>query len=546
MAQRSRPLSANRVGSWLLAVIPVVFLGVLFVWPVAALVWRALTDSADAATGSSLTELFTRTRAAHLLWVTVAQAAASTALSLVVAAPIGWLYSRLRGASAMVLNVVVTVPFVLPTVVVGVAFRALIDGPLAFAHIRSGWWAVLLAHAFLNVAVVVRVVGAAWRSLDTRALDAARTLGAGRFRAWRTVIAPALLPAVGAAGTLIFLFCSTSFGVIIILGGGTLRTLETEIYQQAIGYFRIPEAVALSLVQILVVAVALILTRVVTARTRTTTTGTRAPRHRRITGRARVSACLAWVWTVAVLIVPIAVLAVRSVRPSRDGAWTLSGYRALAEPVNGVTPLATLRYSLVSALLAMVIAVAVGALAAIALHNARGTARVVGAVLALIPLGISAVTLGFGYLIVLSELPGRVAASELIIPCVQALIAIPVVIGIVVPALDAVPDRARAAAATLGAGPLRVFCTIDLPAIGRSLAAAAGFAFVMALGEFGATSFLARADTTTLPVLIGSALNRPGATQLATAMAASMLLVVATAVAMLAVELLRPRSGAPI
>lgn len=546
MAQRSRALSANRVGSRLLAVIPVVFLGVLFVWPVAALVWRAITDSADAATGSSLTELFTRTRAAHLLWVTVAQAAASTALSLVVAAPIVWLYSRLRGASAMVLDVVVTVPFVLPTVVVGVAFRALIDGPLAFAHIGTGWWAVLLAHAFLNVAVVVRVVGAAWRSLDTRALDAARTLGAGRFRAWRTVIAPALLPAVGAAGTLIFLFCSTSFGVIIILGGGTLRTLETEIYQQAIGYFRIPEAVALSLVQILVVVVALILTRVVTARSRTITKGTRAPRHRRITGWARVSACLAWVWTVAVLIVPIAVLAVRSVRPSRDGAWTLSGYRALAEPVNGVTPLATLRYSLVSALLAMMIAVAVGALAAVALHNARGTARVVGAVLALIPLGISAVTLGFGYLIVLSELPGRIAASELIIPCVQALIAIPVVIGIVVPALDAVPDRARAAAATLGAGPLRVFCTIDLPAIGRSLAAAAGFAFVMALGEFGATSFLARADTTTLPVLIGSALNRPGATQLATAMAASMLLVVATAVAMLAVELLRPRSGAPI
>ena len=546
MAQRSRALSANRVGSRLLAVIPVVFLGVLFVWPVAALVWRAITDSADAATGSSLTELFTRTRAAHLLWVTVAQAAASTALSLVVAAPIVWLYSRLRGASAMVLDVVVTVPFVLPTVVVGVAFRALIDGPLAFAHIGSGWWAVLLAHAFLNVAVVVRVVGAAWRSLDTRALDAARTLGAGRFRAWRTVIAPALLPAVGAAGTLIFLFCSTSFGVIIILGGGTLRTLETEIYQQAIGYFRIPEAVALSLVQILVVVVALILTRVVTARSRTTTKGTRAPRHRRVTGWARVSACLAGVWTVAVLIVPIAVLAVRSVRPSRDGAWTLSGYRALAEPVNGVTPLATLRYSLVSALLAMMIAVAVGALAAVALHNARGTARVVGAVLALIPLGISAVTLGFGYLIVLSELPGRIAASELIIPCVQALIAIPVVIGIVVPALDAVPDRARAAAATLGAGPLRVFCTIDLPAIGRSLAAAAGFAFVMALGEFGAMSFLARADTTTLPVLIGSALNRPGATQLATAMAASMLLVVATAVAMLAVELLRPRSGAPI
>ena len=157
MAQRSRALSANRVGSRLLAVIPVVFLGVLFVWPVAALVWRAITDSADAATGSSLTELFTRTRAAHLLWVTVAQAAASTALSLVVAAPIVWLYSRLRGASAMVLDVVVTVPFVLPTVVVGVAFRALIDGPLAFAHIGSGWWAVSVSYTHLTLPTIYSV-----------------------------------------------------------------------------------------------------------------------------------------------------------------------------------------------------------------------------------------------------------------------------------------------------------------------------------------------------------------------------------------------------
>ena len=343
---------------------------------------------------------------------------------------------------------------------------------------------------------------------------------------------------------MIFLFCSTSFGVIIILGGGTLRTLETEIYQQAIGYFRIPEAVALSLLQIVVVVVALLLTRLVTARSRSSATSTRAPRRRRLRGWARVSATLAWAWTILVLVVPIVVLAVRSIRPGRDGAWTLAGYRALAEPVNGVTPLATLRYSFLSALLAMLIALVVGVMAAIALHTARGAARTIGAVLALIPLGISAVTLGFGYLIVLSELPARTASSPLIIPCVQALIAIPVVIGILVPALDAVPDRAHAAAATLGAGPLRVLRTIDLPAIGRSLAAAAGFAFVMALGEFGATSFLARADTTTLPVLIGSALNRPGATQLATAMAASMLLVVATAVAMLAVEVLRPRSGA--
>ncbi len=251
-------------------------------------------------------------------------------------------------------------------------------------------------------------------------------------------------------------------------------------------------------------------------------------------------------WTAVLLVGPVLVLVVRSVRPVAHGDWTLAGYRALAEPVNGVTPLESLRYSLVTATAATAIALVVGTLAAVALHRAHGVVGAIGSAVSLIPLGISAVTLGFGYLIVLASLPYEIAASPAVIPLVQALIAIPVVIRIMMPALESVPVRLRHAAATLGATPFRVFATVDLPIVGRSIGAAGGFAFVMALGEFGATSFLARADTTTLPVLIGSALNRPGAENLATAMAASVVLVIATVVAVVVVEAFRPRSEVPL
>ncbi|MFT4043990.1 MAG: ABC transporter permease subunit [Gordonia sp. (in: high G+C Gram-positive bacteria)] len=511
----------------------------MFVWPVAALARRALTMDSARSPGA----LLERTHAWHLLAVTLGQAAASTILAVAVAAPIVWLYARVSGAVLVILTVVVTIPFVLPTVVVGVAFRALIDGPLAFAHIGFGWRAVLMAHVFLNVAVVVRVVGGAWRALDTRAVDAARTLGAGRWRAWRTVVAPRLLPAVGAAATLVFLFCSTSFGVILILGGGALRTLETEIYTQAIGYFQIPAAVALSMLQVVVVVAALMICALFRSQS---AIGSAGPSRRRtpIGPLTRIAVGAVSVFTVVVLAGPIAVLAVRSVRPRVGGAWTLVGYRALADPVNGVTPLATLRYSFLTAVLATLIAIIIGALAALALHRTHGLLRSVGDVVSMIPLGVSAVTLGFGYLIILAALPSYVGYSAWVIPCVQALLAVPVVIRIVLPALESVSVRQRQAAAVLGAAPLRVFATIELPVIGRSLGAAGGFAFVMALGEFGATSFLARADTTTLPVLIGSALNHPGANNLATAMAASMLLVAATAVAVAITEVAQPRFGA--
>ncbi|RPA62331.1 iron ABC transporter permease [Gordonia oryzae] len=537
--RRQHATDPRRIATPALQAIPMVFLGVFFLWPVAALTRRA-SDVGTA--GDSPVALLERTHALHLLWVTLGQAGASTVVAAVVAAPIVWLYARLPGSGSVVLTVMVTVPFVLPTVVVGVAFRALLNGPLAGLGMASGWPAVLAAHAFLNVAVMVRVVGAAWRSLDTRTEEAARVLGATRTRAWWSVVAPQLAPAAGGAAALVFLFCSTSFGVIIILGGGALRTLETEIYTQAIGYFRLPEAVMLSLLQIVVVVAVLLCTRIVAPGGASGAAGARR-RPSAITGIGWMPVVLAWAWTVLVLVGPIAVLAIRSVRPTVGGSWTLAGYRALSEPVNGVTPLDTLRYSLLSAILAMVIAVVVGGIAAITLRRSPGVAGVVGNAIAMIPLGISAVTLGFGYLIVLAVLPAEIAGSPLVIPCVQALIAIPVVIRIVIPALESVPEQLRQAAAVLGAGPLRVLGTVDLPLIGRSLCAAGGFAFVMALGEFGATSFLARADTTTLPVLIGSALNRPGATELATAMAASMVLVVVTTVAVLAVEIFRPRSG---
>ena len=114
--------------------------------------------------------------------------------------------------------------------------------------------------------------------------------------------------------------------------------------------------------------------------------------------------------------------------------------------------------------------------------------------------------------------------------------------GLLLPALASVPPRLRQAAVVCGASPWRVFLTIDVPTIGGSLGAASGSAFVMALGEFGATGFLACADTTTLPVLIGSGLNRPGADNLATAMASAMLLVAVTAVAVGVIELFGRRA----
>ncbi|MFC0314283.1 ABC transporter permease [Gordonia phosphorivorans] len=530
-----RGRTGRRVLGAAVALVPLLFVAALFLAPLAALAKRAF-DDADAV---SPWAAWQRTQAWELLGVTVGMAAASAVLAVLVAAPIVWLVATVDLPGMLLLRVVVTLPFVLPTVVVGVAFRALGTGPLDGLGLDSGLGAILLAHIFLNVAVVVRVVSAVWLQVDPQAVVAARTLGASPWRAFLDVVAPRLLPAVAAAAALVFLFCSTSFGVIVVLGDGRVRTLETEIYQQGVGYFRIPEAVSLSFLQILLVVAALILARVLGRST--PATSDRGGHRRRPRGWAILAVAGVLIWTVVWLVVPIGSLVVRSLRPG--GEWSMGGYRVLFDDASSVSIVDSLWYSVTSAVAAMAIALAVGLIAAVVMTRRRDTVAKVGGALAILPLGVSAVTLGFGYVVLSTYLPREVGMSPLLIPAVQALIAIPVVIGMMVPALAEVPQRRRDAAAVLGAGPARVFWTVDLPMIGRSLCAAAGFAFVMAMGEFGATTFLAQGDTTTLPVLIGSLMGRPGADNLAAAMAASVLLVAVSAVVVFFVELAAPRGA---
>ena len=155
-----------------------------------------------------------------------------------------------------VLRAFVTVPFVLPTVVVGVAFRSLLvsGGPLGFLHLDGTFAAIVAALVFFNYAVVVRAVGGLWERLDPRAEQAARALGASPWRAFRTVTLPALTPAIASAASLAFLFCATAFGTVLVLGGLQFGTIETEIWIQTTQFLDLRAAAVLSVVQLVVVA----------------------------------------------------------------------------------------------------------------------------------------------------------------------------------------------------------------------------------------------------------------------------------------------------
>jgi thiamine transport system permease protein len=537
-----------------LLAVPVAFLAVFFLLPVGTIVLTGLRPDGAfdlAAVGSVLADPGVR----GVVWFTVWQATLSTLLTLAVGLPGAYVLARLRFPGRALLRAGIMVPFVLPTVVVAAAFLALLGpasplnalgavllGDLApRMDLRRTVTAILIAHVFFNYAVVVRTVGGLWAHLDPRLEDAARVLGASRWRTFREVSWPLLRPAVAAATAIVFLFTFTSFGVVLILGGPTRATIEVEIHRATVQLLDLPLASVLALLQLVAVVAALAVygrlqRRVAPQRLRAAATTARPPRT--AGERAFLLANLAVV--LVLLVLPLAVLVERSLVTA--SGYGLDHYRGLFAPsrstVLAVAPWVAIRNSLVFGLAATVVALLVGGLSATAAVRPGRAAGIVDRAL-MLPLGTSAVTIGFGFLISLNRPPVDLRGSIVLIPAAQALIATPFVVRTLLPVLRAIDQRLRDAAAVLGASPARVWREVDLPIVGRAVLAAAGFAFAIAVGEFGATVFLARGQLPTMPVAIFRLLGRPGAANFGQAMAMSTILMVVTATAMVLIDRLR-------
>ncbi|MDO5025324.1 MAG: iron ABC transporter permease [Trueperella sp.] len=526
----------------LAALIPASFLILFFVWPVGAMLWRGISDPAG-----GLLEVLTLPRTWNITRQTIGMAVAATAGSLLLGIPGAFALYRLRFPGRNILRAIATMPFVLPTVVTGVAFRALLDakGSLGFLGLDQTVTAVVIAMVFFNYGVVVRTVGNLWASLDPQD-EAARTLGATPFQAFYTVTLPQLGPGIAAAGGLVFLFCSTSFGLVQTLGRPGYGTLESEIYVQTTAYLDLATAAGLSAIQFAIVIAALLVSNLLSKRTDATLRvrdNVSRPARRRdlpiITGTVAVIAVL--------ILAPLSALVLGSLRAG--GEWSLHNYQVLARTgagfSGGTSVLQALEHSLRIALDAAVVSVIVGVLVALLLSRRPQTARWIRAQqlldgFVLLPLGVSAVTVGFGFLITWGRLPNFNAA--LLVPLAQAVVALPLVVRSLVPVLRAIDPRMREAAATLGASPARILATIDLPLLVRGLGLAFGFAFAISIGEFGATSFLASPDYQTLPVLIGKLLGRPGVDNYGMALAGGVILALLSGGVMTLADLLRPRS----
>ncbi len=458
------------------------------------------------------------------------QALLSTALALTLGLPLANVLNRYRFPGRRWALALATVPFVLPTVVVALAFRALLGSTLG-----AGLAIVVLAHAYLNLAVVVRIVGARWMTIDPRYEVVARTLGADRWTAFRTVTLPALAPAIASAAAIVFVFSFTSLGIVLLLGDAGTRTLESLVLRQTSVLLDFQGAAVSAAIQAVVVGSVLLWA----ARQRSGTGSLRGMHMIRARGAGRVVVGVVVVATCVIVLAPVAALVWSSLRSS--SGWTLTWWASVfggggIDP--GSTrigsPLAALTRSLGYALITGVVAAIVGGLAAVSVLSGRlGRAFALATAL---PLGISAATVGLGTLLAYGREPLDLRTTGLLVPMAHALIAVPLVVAVAMPTLRAADRRLVTVAATLRARPSRAWWTGYGPTLRTVMIAAGGLACAVSLGEFGAASFLARADGPTVPLVIARLLGRPGEASFGVAAVMAVLLVIMTTTLVAAVD----------
>lgn len=546
----------------LLWVLPLAFLLIFFYQPLLA-IFR-LVFSAQFSQGW---KLFRWSQITKPLGFTLYQATLSTVLTLVLGLPAAYLFARFDFAGRKFLRVLITIPFILPTVVVAAAFNTLL-GPRGWLnlglmslfnlsappiHMLNSLSAILLAHIFYNTSIVIRMVGSSLSRLRQNLPLAAQNLGASPWRAFKEVTLPLLMPSILSATLMVFLFDFTSFGVVLMLGGPQFSTLEVEIYNQAMNRFNLPVAGLLSIVQLaFTLLVSVLINRSKQPRYGKAALASESSGLRKARTRwEKIFVIVMVVVLLLLMVTPTLSLLTRSFftfdaargeRGELKTGFTLRYYRELFEnreqSLFYVPPILAIRNSMIYAGITMVLATVLGLISVYAIQKSGKLSRFLEPLI-MLPLGASAVTLGLGFLIVFGGTVFTQGRFQALIPVAHALVALPMVIRTLLPALRGIPENLRLAAKSMGASPLRVFREVDLPVLFRAIAVSLLFAFTISLGEFGASSFLSNTAMPTIPVAIYRYLSQPGALNYGQALAMSSLLMVVCVAGSLIIEQIR-------
>jgi thiamine transport system permease protein len=438
----------------------------------------------------------------ELVLVTALLAISSAVFAALLGYPLGnWLASLKRFKTFI--SAFLLVPFLLPAFLVGLTILPLQPMELTFVS-AFGW--ILFAHLLMNVGFIARVVAAS--SVPKEQLDAAALDGATSWQSRWLVEVPQQLPGIASASLLVALYSATSYGLVLTLGRGEVRTLETEISEVALRQLDLPSAAMLALLQTALTVVLFVIARRFGANP--------TPLFGETEHRGSKLGQLIGYLYLAIVLVVIGNVFYRAISLNGGLIENLQNLatRGSREILN-ISLLEAAGHSFRNLLVSLLISLPIAWLAA---------AKKKPSLLVLIPIGVSPVVIGLVFLVGAGYLPGALG-NWWLVPVAQSVFLIPLGYQILRPARHAVEPEMLEAATLDGAGKVKTLAFVEAPILARPIAAAVSFMSLASLGEFGAASFLAYGSEATLPLAMFRLASRPGEMNLGMAMTTALLFI---------------------
>ncbi|MFA5514019.1 MAG: iron ABC transporter permease [Sphaerochaetaceae bacterium] len=508
----------------------VLLLALLFMVPLLFILTKAFVGEDKTFTLSRVFLLAKDPYTWRILRFTLFQAFISTVVSILIALPGAYLLANYTFLGKKLIKAISVIPFVLPSILVVLGFVIfygnsgllnqllmalfkLEEPPLKILYTFK---AVIAAHAFYNFPIALALISTFWEQLPSRYNDAAMTLGAKKLTIFRTITLPRLIPPILSASTLIFLFCFSSFAILLVLGGGPrFTTLEVEIYRRARMLLDLEGAASLSLlsivVNIILVGVYIWTQRLVAHQEEIELIDQKRLIRREKSVLIKILIFIYLAFSSLFVLGPLGGIVYRSFTApvSRGGkvGFTLRWYKELfgssqvSSSIMGVAASALL-LSFVIAFLASFVGLVFSTLLSSRLRNQKGRYSLSLELFAMLPMAVSSVIIGLGYLLISNWLNPSHLGSRALVVLAHVVIISPFVLRTVLPEYRKISFSYTQASLTLGANVRQTFWFVELPLLRSALITAFAFGFALSIGELNATLTLADSSLVTLPIII--------------------------------------------
>ncbi len=437
---------------------------------------------------------------------------------------------------------VLCIPFVLPPMVVLLGFiivfgesgwintflANVFQGSFPSFALFGTFGGILLAHVFYNLSVIIRICTPGWQNMDADMLIVAQTLQPRRLKLFFRIYLPQISNYLITAALLVFIYSFNSFAIVLYLGEVIYQTMEVRIYKLMKFNLNFAGGSAMALIQILCNILFLLLYFWFDKKTQMMAEGKERgfltepliQKHRK--WQQIQGLFLQFTIFIGVLlftILPLIAILITSFIPSPMYPHFGDAYMVLFSneymPLLGSSPLQTILNSILFASGATFLTFCLSIVICFILRNRYHQIREyrssifdrLFSLLIFLPMATSTITFAIGLFLQFHHYTFFMTQGWILIIIAHVMISVPFSIRTIFTAYQQIDVELLNVAATLGVSRLKMFFSVELPLIKQSLIVAILYAFAISIGEFGATSFLARAQYTTLSLGVSKLLS---------------------------------------